>query len=75
MSISIRDIAIPIVVITSTTLAALAFSKIPAAHIHNRAGLAVEGYGAFVIGPNGNFIGAGPNPSIRSQMQKGGLPE
>jgi hypothetical protein len=74
MSISIRDILIPFTVFASTTLAAIAFSGVPAVCMaHNAAGLTDQGYGVTVIGPNGNLIGAAPNQSIRSRMQR--LPE
>lgn len=45
--------------------------------IHNGAALAADqGFSAnTVFGPDGKLIGAAANPSIRSQLQRDGLPE
>jgi hypothetical protein len=48
--------------------------------IHKGAALADQVYDQAyrandVVGPDGKLIGAAPNPSIRSQMQRDGLPE
>jgi len=63
--------------------AALIASAALARTVHNRAApadqaaaSADQGYDASpVFGPDGILIGAAPNPRIRSQLQRDGLPE
>jgi hypothetical protein len=44
------------------------------AWVHNGAATADHKKASYVVGPDGRSIGAAPNPSIRSQWERDGLP-
>ena len=60
------------VLIATPTLARIGHKDVsPVSQAHNRA----PGYNAnAVLGPDGKLIGAAPDPSTRSQLQRDGLP-
>ncbi len=59
----------------TAVVAAVVIGSGTLAWVHNGAATADhENAGNYVIGPDGTLIGAAPNPSIRSQWERDGLP-
>ena len=68
--------AIAAAVLIATPILARALHKGEAAadHAQDRGhGQSYDGYP--VVGPDGKLIGAAPDPSLRSQLQRDGLPD
>ena len=59
--------------VASATLARSLHKAAPVEHAQGRAH--DQSYGAYpALGPDGKLIGAAPDPIVRSQMQRNGLP-